>query len=273
MRINTNIAAMSVLKNLRKGQEEGRKELQRLSSGERIITAADDAAGLAIGVHFQAYSRSLAQAQNNASAGISFIQMAEGGLSEISNMLTRLRELTIQSASDTIGYQERGLLNLEYQQLLQEIDRLAEGSRANEKIVINQGQELEFHIGGGNQSSDTVKFKAANATASTKSIGISSTSIEKQNSALKSIRKIDHAINQIGEQRADLGAMQSRMQSALAALDVSKFAHDMAKSKILDADLAEVSAKYASSMVIQSAGIGALAQANNLPYQIIRLIT
>ena len=272
MRINTNTAALSVLKNLRRGQDEARKYLDQLSSGQRITNAADDAAGMAIGLHFQAYSRSLLQAQKNASDGVSFIQMAEGGLNEINNMLVRLRELTIQSSSDTVGNQERNHLNLEYQQLLEEIDRLAEGSRANEKIVINPGQELEFQIGGGNRAADTIKFKAANVNASTKSIGINSTNIGKQNIALNSIEKIDRAINKIGEQRADLGAMQSRMQSAIASLEVSKLAHELARSKILDADMAEVSAKYASSMVIQSAGMSALAQANNLPSQIIRLI-
>jgi flagellin len=273
LRIATNIASQSVQKNLREVSNQTDKSLDKLSSGKRITKAADDAAGLAISKNLEAQTKGLRQATRNANDGISLVQTAEGGLNEVSNILIRMRELTVQAASDTVGENERGLLDKEYQQLTTEIDRISQSTTFNGSNLLNgEGESLDFQVGSfaGEQNRITFQSDVTNATAS--SIGVSGTGITEKSDALGSIEVIDEAINNISSQRAELGAIQSRLQSTVSNLEVQTINQDSARSVIQDVDVAQESANLAAGQVIKNAGISTLAQANNIPNAALRLV-
>ncbi len=274
LRIATNIASQQVQKNLRQVTSEADASLEKLSSGKRITKSADDAAGLAIATNLEAQTKGLRQATRNANDGISLVQTAEGGLNEVSNILVRMRELTVQAASDTVGEQERGFLDKEYQQLVSEVDRISESTTFNGAQLLNgEGSgEMDFQVGAfaGDQNKITFDSSESNATAS--AIGISGSGIDEKGSALDSIEVIDEAINQVSGQRATLGAVQSRLESTVSNLEVQTVNQDSARSVIQDVDVAQESAKLASSNVIKQAGVSTLAQANSLPNSAMRLI-
>lgn len=274
LRIATNIASQSVQKNLKEVSSDAKSSLEKLSSGKRITKAADDAAGLAIATNLEAQTKGLRQASRNANDGISLVQTAEGGLNEVSNILTRMRELTVQAASDTVGEQERGFLDKEYQQLVQEVDRISASTTFNGAQLLNgEGNgEMDFQVGAfsGEQNQITFDSDESNATAS--AIGIDGSGIDDKGTALDSIEVIDEAINQVSGQRATLGAVQSRLESTVSNLSVQTVNQDAARSVIQDVDVAEESAKLAASSVVKQAGISTLAQANALPNQAMRLI-
>lgn len=274
LRIATNIASQQVQKNLREVTSQADSSLEKLSSGKRITKSADDAAGLAIATNLEAQTKGLRQATRNANDGISLVQTAEGGLNEVSNILVRMRELTVQASSDTVGEQERGFLDKEYQQLVSEVDRISESTTFNGAQLLNgEGNgEMDFQVGAfaGEQNKITFDSSESNATAS--AIGIDGSGISEKGEALDSISVIDDAINQVSGQRATLGAVQSRLESTVSNLEVQTVNQDSARSVIQDVDVAAESAKLASSNVIKQAGVSTLAQANSLPNSAMRLI-
>lgn len=274
LRIATNIASQSVQKNLSQTSRAEAKELERLSSGKRITKASDDAAGLAISKNLEAQTKGLRQATRNANDGISLVQTAEGGLNEVSNIMTRLRELTIQASSDTLGDTERGYLDLEYQQLTAEVDRIAESTTFNgSKLLNGEGNDtLDFQVGAYAGEHNRITFDASTTNATTGAIGVSGTGIQNKDDALDSIASIDEAINVVNGQRATLGSIQSRLQYAVSNLEVQALNQDSAKSVIEDVDVAQSAAALASSQVIRSAGIATLSQANALPNSALRLL-
>lgn len=274
LRIATNLASLAVQKNLSGSVRIEEKELERLSSGKRITKASDDAAGLSISKNLEAQTKGLRQATRNANDGVSLIQTAEGGLNEVSSILIRLRELTIQAASDTLGDIERGYLDLEYQQLNEEVDRIAESTTFNGMQLLNGegNDELDFQVGSyaGEQNKITLDASASNTTTS--SIGVSGTGIQTKDEALDSISSIDEAINIVNGQRASLGSIQSRLHYAIANLESQSLNQENARSFIQDVDVAQSSAALASSQVLRSAGVATLAQANGLPNSALRLL-
>ncbi len=274
LRIATNIASQEVQKNLNRVSGSAQESLSKLSSGERITKAADDAAGLAIAKRLEATSRGLKQAKRNANDGISYVQTAEGGLNEVSNMLTRMRELSVQAASDTVGDNERGLLDKEYQQLIQEIDRISESSEFNgAKLLNGEGNgTLTFHVGAEAGEANKIEFDSAETNSTAGNIGVDGLSVSDKDGAESAIGDIDGAIDQISGFRANLGAIQSRLESTVSNLDSQVINQDSAKSVILDVDVAEEASKLASSNVIKQAGISSLAQANNIPNSALKLI-
>lgn len=275
LRIASNIASQSVQKNLREVSNKGDSELQKLSSGKRITKSADDAAGMAISTQLEAQTRGLRQATRNANDGISLVQTAEGGLTETSNILVRLRELTIQAASDTVGDLERGLLDKEYQQLTTEIDRIAEATTFNGAQLLNGDNgkgTLDFQVGAFAGEQNKITFDADSTDARAAAIGVGGTSISEKDSAKDSISSIDGAINNISTLRANLGSIQSRLASTVSNLEVQTINQDSARSMIQDVDVAESSAKLASISVVKSAGISTLAQANAIPNHALRLV-
>ncbi len=273
LRIATNIASQTVQKNLRQVASKGDDSLEKLSSGKRITKAADDAAGLAIATSLEAQTKGLRQATRNANDGISLVQTAEGGLNELSHMLVRLRELTIQASSDTVGEQERGFLDKEYQQLIEEVDRVAESTVFNgTKLLAGEGDTMDFQVGAFAGEQNKITFEAGEADASSSAIGISGTGVADKGDATDSIEAIDEAIKQVSGQRANLGATQSRLKSAVNNLEVQTINQDHARSVIQDVDVAEEAAALASTNVIKGAGISTLAQANSLPNSALRLI-
>jgi len=274
LRIATNIASQSVQKNLKEVSNAGNAQLEKLSSGKRITKASDDAAGLAIATNLEAQTKGLRQATRNANDGISLVQTAEGGLNETSNILVRLRELTIQAASDTVGEQERGFLDKEYQQLNVEIDRISESTVFNGSQLLNgKGKgTMDFQVGAFAGEQNKITFDSSTTDSSSSSIGVSGTSIAEKDSALDAISNVDAAIAKVSGQRADLGSIQSRLGSTVKNLETQTINQDSARSVIQDVDVAEASASLASNNVVKNAAVSTLAQANQIPMSALRLI-
>ena len=274
LRIATNIASQTVQKNLKEVSNAGNAQLEKLSSGKRITKASDDAAGLAIATNLEAQTKGLRQATRNANDGISLVQTAEGGLNETSNILVRLRELTIQAASDTVGEQERGFLDKEYQQLNVEIDRISESTVFNGSQLLNGNGKgvMDFQVGAFSGEQNKISFDSSTTDSSANSIGISGTSISEKDSALDAIANVEQAIETVSGQRADLGSIQARLGSTIKNLETQTINQDSARSVIQDVDVAEASASLASNNVIKSAAVSTLAQANQIPMSALRLI-
>ena len=267
LRIGTNVTALNAQKALWGTKNKMDSAMSRLSSGNRINKASDDAAGLAISENMKAQMRGLKQANRNAQDGISMIQTAEGSLSEVSNMLIRLRELGVQAASDTIGDRERGLANIEYTQLLEEIDRITGSSEFNGTPLLNgTGGLLDFQIGVKNSVDfDRISFNAAQADASSTAMGLDLTNILDKTSAQNSLSNVDSAINYVNQLRAGFGAIQNRLNSTVEGLQTNLENLSASNSRIRDADIADESTELAKQNILLQAGTSVLAQANQQP--------
>ena len=274
LRIQTNLAAQQIQTNLSKISQKSEDSLHRLSSGKRINKAADDATGLAISKNLEAQTRSLKQAIRNTNDGTSLVQTAEGGLNETTSLLTRMRELSIQAASDTVGDNEKVLLDTEYQQLLQEVDRISESTIFNGVTLLNgQGaKEMNFQVGAFAGEENTIKFDSSQTNITTDNIEVSGLAIDERGGALESIEYIDSAIKRVNGFRANLGAVQSRLKTTAANLEVQVLNQENARSVIEDVDVAQEAAQLASTNVIKAAGIATLAQANQIPNSALSLI-
>jgi flagellin len=254
-------------------RNEQDKVFERLSSGSRINKAADDAAGLAISEKMKAEIRSSRQADRNANDGISMVQVAEGGLNEAQNILTRLRELAIQSASDTVGDTERGFTNMEYQNLVQELGRISEVTEFNgHKLLNGSGEMLDFQIGTKHGEDNRISYDAGFVNASISNLGIEGQSVASKEDAQASLEVMDQAIEKTSGQRAFLGAIQNRLQSTSSNLQVSVENLSAANSRIRDVDYAEETAKSAKNSILQAAGTSVLAQANMNGQNALKLI-
>lgn len=265
LRINTNTASLNAQRNLMGTKLNLDKSLERLSSGYRINRAGDDAAGLAISENLRAQIRGLKQASRNASDGVSLVQVAEGSLNEISSILIRLRELAVQAASDTIGPVERQFLNVEYDQLISETDRIADGTEFNgTQLLSGTGSILDFQVGTRNDPNiDRLSFDSSKADANSAALGVNLTSVADKASAQNSLSAIDTAIVSVSAMRADFGAIQNRLQSTISNLAVSVENMSAANSRIRDVDVAEETAELTRNNILLNAGTSVLAQANS----------
>jgi flagellin len=274
LRIKTNIASVVAQRNLKENNNIQEQEFAKLSSGKRITKSADDAAGLAIAKKVDSQVKSLRVASRNASDGVSFVQVAEGALNETTNILTRLRELSIQASSDTIGETERGYLDEEYQHLLSESDRIARTTNYNGRDLLKgeAGGDLHFHVGAFSGDDNRITFDSDKTNATNENLGINGTGVSSKEDAQGSIENIDGAIQQVSGFRASLGAVQSRLTSTINNIENQALNLEAGRSRIEDVDVAESTAKVASANVIKQAGISTLAQANNLPNNSLRLI-
>ncbi len=260
LRVNSNIASINAQRNLVGTTDRLQKSLQRLSSGLRITRAADDAAGLAISESFRAEIRSLQQVQRNANDGISMLQIAEGALNETSTILIRMRELSIQSANGTLGPAERGTVDLEFQGLLAEIDRIAAVTEFNGALILQSGGVTSFQIGTNNTVNDRFSVSSVNAGAG--AIGLSGVTVANLSGARSSLVLLDSAISQIASLRASFGTAQNRLESAIRSIAVAVENTAAAESRIRDVDFASETAELTRNQVLQQAGISVLAQAN-----------
>jgi flagellin len=266
LRINTNVPALVAQRNLRGTRAHLDRTLERLSSGSRINHAGDDAAGLAISENMRAQLRGISQAERNAQDGVSLLQVAEGGIAEISNILIRLRELGVQAASDTVGGQERGFMNVEFQQLLQEIDRIANSTTFNNVPLLNgTGGSFQIQVGTGNNALvDRISlFENGSADVSTTSLGLNLTNVEDKLSAQNSLAAIDKALNNVVATRAEFGALQNRLQSVISNISISKENLAAANSRIRDADIAEETSELTKNQILMQSGVSVLGQANS----------
>ncbi len=264
LRINTNVASINAQRNLYGTKLGLDKNLEKMSSGYRINRAGDDAAGLAISENLKAQIRGLKQAQRNAQDGVSLVQVAEGGLNEISAIMIRLRELAVQAASDTIGPVERQFLNVEYDQLISEIDRIADGTEFNgTQLLSGTGSVLDFQVGTRNDPNiDRLSFDASKADGNSAALGINLTSVADKASAQNSLSAIDQAIVSVSAMRADFGAIQNRLTSTIQNIAVSVENMAAANSRIRDVDVAEETAEFTKNNILLNAGTSVLAQAN-----------
>ncbi len=273
-RINTNVASLSAQRSVGKVNQELGDNYNKLSSGTRITKAADDAAGLAISEKLKANIRSSRQAERNANDGISMIQVAEGGLNETQSILTRLRELSIQAASDTIGDTEREFTNLEYQALLQEVQRISEVTQFNGTSLLNgEGDKLDFQIGIYNDDfQDRITYDAGQIDATVDSLGVDGLAVDSKEGAQSSLENLDSAISKLSGQRATLGALQNRLNSTTNNLQISQENLSAANSRIRDVDYAAATAEGAKLGILQSAGTSVLSQANLSGQNALRLL-
>lgn len=274
LRINTNVASINAQRNLSGTRNNMQKTLEKLSSGQRINRAGDDAAGLAISENLKAQIRGLGQAERNAQDGISLVQIAEGGLSEISNILIRLRELAVQAASDTIGPTERKFLNVEFEQLVAETDRIANSTEFNRVPLLNgTGAVFDIQIGTRNDPlSDRLTFDASSADVNVAALGLNLASVADKISSQNSLASIDQAIISVSGIRADFGALQNRLQSTVNNLQISVENLSAANSRVRDADIAKTTAELTKNNILMQAGTSVLAQANQSTTSALQLI-
>ncbi len=265
LRINTNVPSLVAQRNLRTTRGSLDRTLERLSSGSRINHAGDDAAGLAISESFRAQIRGLGMAERNAQDGISLVQVAEGALSEVSNILIRMRELGVQASSDTIGPTERKFLDVEFQQNLEEIDRIAQSTEYNRVPLLN-GTADTFEVQVGTRNNPTIDriklYDTGAADVNIVSLGLNLSNVADKASAQNSLASIDTAIGSVTKIRAEFGAMQNRLQSVINNIMVSRENLSAANSRIRDADVAEESTELTKNQILMQSGVAVLGQAN-----------
>lgn len=295
LRIRTNVASVNAQRRLASSVQNVQDSAAKLASGKRINKAADDAAGLAISSNLTADVRSLNQAKRNANDGVSLVQTAEGALEETTNMLTRLRELAVQSASDTIGETERGFVDKEFIALKDEIDRIANSTEFNGTKLITGDADMPEEIGNApgtfpleiqvgkdyfsgvdnideRNQVDIIKVDLGKLNAFTSGEGSldigraeEGTRVHTKQDAQQSIMKLDDAIVKVSDYRSYLGAIQNRLGTTINNLSTTTENLTAANSRIQDTDFAEETARYTANSMLQSAGTTVLSQANQLP--------
>jgi len=271
MRINHNISALNTYRQLSFNNTQTAKNLEKLSSGYRINRAGDDAAGLAISEKMRGQIRGLEMATKNAQDGISLIQTAEGALNETHAILQRIRELAVQAANDTNTNNDRAELQKEVDQLLQEIDRIANTTQFNTKNLLDgslSGSGLIFHIGANKDQNVTLKISSMKASG----LGVGSIKIDSQSGANAAISTIDTAIDTVSSERAKLGAMQNRLEHTINNLGAAAENLTAAESRIRDVDMAKEMMEFTKNSILTQAAQAMLAQANQLPQGVLQLL-
>lgn len=274
LRIATNVQAINAQKNLYGTSNEIATTMARLSSGYRINRSSDDAAGLAISESLKAQIRGFKQANRNANDGISLVNVAEGGLNEISNMLVRLRELAIQTSSDTISDRERELVDVEYQQIKEEIERVARTTQFNgTQLLDGTGGVLDFQVGNYNDPlNDRISFDAGFGNATLESLMLSELTVSNKLSSQESLAFVDEAMSFVGSARANLGALQNRLQTTSQSLATAEENFAAANSRIRDTDIAAESTALAKNNILMNAATAVLSQANTQQQLALKLL-
>ncbi|MFK7871986.1 MAG: flagellin [Oligoflexales bacterium] len=295
LRIKTNIASLNARRNLNSSTNTQRRAMEKLSSGQRINRAADDAAGLAVSENMRADIRSLEMARRNTSDGVSLVQTAEGSLVETTNILVRLRELAVQSASDTIGDKEREFLDKEFLQLKDEVDRIARSTDFNGTRLLLGGSDRPDDYGSGGNSNpleiqvskdfyedsdaidvrnpvNIIKVSFANLNSTTTGEGSldigeheDGARVHRKEDAQHSIMKLDKALYKVNDYRSYLGSVQNRLTSTIRNLGVQVENLEESRSRIRDADFAAITAEMTQANILQQAGVSVLSNANNQP--------
>ncbi len=282
--INTNLVSLNAQRNLSTSQSQLSTSMQRLSSGLRVNSAKDDAAGLAIAERMNTQVRGMNVAMRNANDGISMAQVGEGALGKVSDLFQRMRELAVQSANGTNGDDDRLSLNEEFVQLAQEVTRTLEGTQFNGRSILSDTAANTFQIGANNDSSiDRISVDGFDWTAASEITNVVSTGvitgtevptlqITDITGAQDVIAAIDTAIDEINSQRAEFGAVQNRFENVISNLMVATENQSAARSRIMDADYAAETANMSRAQILQQAGNAMVAQANQLPQQVLSLL-
>lgn len=273
-KVGTNYQSMVAQRRLGDVTRHQSQERTKLSSGSRIYEAAFDPSGLAIATGMKARSVSNMQAQRNVNDGVSLLQVAEGTLGVMHGIASRLRELAMQAANDTVGDNERAVANKEFQQLTQEVKRLTSSTKFNGNHIINgQGSTYELQIGIHNDpQANRLKYDLEKVLASKNNFGLNGVNILSKDGARNSFGKIDSMINEISSSRAKLGGAMNRMESALQNLQIGRENLEASKSKITDSDVAEKTTNIAKDEIVKNATLSLLSQANSRPAIAAKLI-
>ena len=272
LRVNSNIASLNAQRSLSTTTERLQSNYRRLSTGLRISTASDDAAGLAISERFRAQIRSTNQAIRNAQDGISLTQTGEGALNEVSSILIRMRELSIQAANGTVSSDDRTTLDQEFSDLINEIDRIAQSTTFNGvRLLDGTGSTITFQVGTGTTIGiDTIQLSTSDTLACT--LGLSTLDIGASGSPSTAIDRLDDAINQVSQVRGQFGAAQNRLSTTIQNLQIQSENLSAAESRIRDVDVASETSSLTRNSILQQAAISILAQANTQPQAALQLL-
>ncbi|MFZ4713084.1 MAG: flagellin [Bacteriovoracaceae bacterium] len=274
MRIATNVPSISAQRSLSTTKMNLDNNLRKLSSGERITRAGDDAAGLAISEKIKSHVRGMRQAKRNAEDGISMIQTSEGALSEVSNMIIRLRELAIQAASDTVGDTERAFTDKEFQQLKDEIERISKSTEFNgSKLLDGTTGVMELQIGIHNDPwADRLRYDGTEMDSTLNALGIQEQTVINKVSAQNSLKSLDNSLVRINGMRAEMGALQNRLNSVVNTLGINDENLSAANSRIRDVDVAYETADMTKNNILVQSGVSVLSQANQSQQMALKLI-
>ena len=269
--VRTNLSAMNAANSLSNTQNSLSNTLGRISSGMRINSAADDAAGLGVATQLTTQADSMEQAMRNANDGISIIQTAEGATSEVTNILNRMRELAVQSSSETLADTERVYINEEFDQLNQEIGRIAEVTEFNGVLLSNNSTtSIQVQVGIDNAASSQIQISLGDLRNTI--LGVGALDLSSSTGAQAAITAIDTAIDTVSSQRSTLGAVQNRLESSLSNSTDYLESLRSAESQIMDADFAKESTEMSKFQIMQQAGVASLAQAKNINQAVLSLL-
>lgn len=275
--ILTNVASLTAQQNLSQTQSALAGSIGRLSSGMRINSASDDAAGLGISQNLSAQLKSTSQAERNANDAISMSQVAEGAMNQMQGIMSRMRELAVQSANSTLGDNERGYIQTEFTQLSAEVNRISSTTDFNGQKLLDGSASagLTFQVGINNTANDRISMsvgKLSTSTLGSTSLHVASASLSTAANAQNAIGAFDKAIQQLSQARAKVGASQNRMSVTISNLATSYTNLAAANSRITDVDVAEETASMSRSQILSQAGISVLSQANSLPQAALKLL-
>ncbi len=276
--VNTNLFSLNAQRNVKNTQNSLGRSVERLSSGLRINSAKDDAAGMAISMKLSAHIRGINQAVRNAQDGISVVQTAEGGMNEIHNILTRMRELSTQAATGTLSTSDRTALQTEFSDLKTEITRISDTTEFNGLKLLDgtlSANGVSLQVGINNTANDRISVSGGSLRdINSSALGLSATvsSIDTASNAQSMLALVDSAIGTVSTRRGNLGAAQNRLGSTIANLEITAENLSAANSRIKDADFATETANLTKSQIILQAGVAVLAQANVMPQYALQLL-
>lgn len=274
--VNTNTAAGNALNKLGQTTSKLGGAFERISSGLRINKASDDAAGLGMAENLDAEARGLRQAMRNANDGVSVIEVAEGAHSEVGNIVKRMRELAVQSSSETLGTTERGYIQQEFTELSTEVDRIAQVTEFNGVKLTDGGAagptQLNVQVGVNNTANDRIAIKITDLRATALGVDTGSIDLSTAANAQSALTSLDTALDTLNSNRSDLGSVQSRLESAMRNLGTYTEHVEGAQSRIRDADFAYETAQMSKYQIMQQAGVAVLGQANQLNQGALRLL-
>jgi flagellin len=270
--INTNLASLNAQRNLGTSQSSLATSIQRLSSGLRVNSAKDDAAGLAIASKMDSQIRGMNVAIRNANDGISMAQTAEGALGKVGDMMQRMRELAVQSMNGTNSTSDQANLDTEYQELAKEVTRTIAATSFNGTTILASATAVDFQVGAGTTANDTITVTPTDMSADADVTAVTGGDITSAANAGTAVDDIDAALDKINTLRATWGAAQNRFESVIGTLQVSAENTTAARSRIVDADFAAETASLTRAQILQQAGTAMLSQANQIPQQVLSLL-
>ena len=270
--VATNLMSLNAQRNLNTNSMGLSTAMERLSSGLRVNSAKDDAAGLAVAERMSAQARGMNVAIRNASDAVSMVRTADGGLQQVTDTLQRMRELAVQAANGTYEDEDRELLGLEYSELADELERIIDVTKFNGISVLSAADDIDFQVGANNEDEDRIEVSFIDVSAETGVAATIAGDIDTAATAQTAIENIDDALDEVNEQRAVFGAAMNRFEATITNLRNASENQTAAMSRIMDADFAAETAALTKGQVLQQAGIAMLAQANQAPQAVLGLL-